>query len=68
MIMRHEISCPVCSVIVSCEDIRAWSAPGFFARYERISVQRAIQDGLAFCWCAIPECQSGYLCDPERES
>jgi IBR domain, a half RING-finger domain len=63
-----KISCPICSVALSSDDIQAWSAPDFFARYMRISIQHAILGGLSFRWCGVPECQNGFLCDPERES
>lgn len=64
----NKISCPICPSTLSPADIQAWSTSAFFDRYGRISVQQAVLDGLPLRWCAIPECQNGFLCDPEIES
>ncbi len=62
------IPCPMCHGTLSPADIQAWSNPEFFERYGRISVQRAMQEGLNFRWCAASDCQNGFICDPESES
>ncbi|ERF74682.1 hypothetical protein EPUS_00812 [Endocarpon pusillum Z07020] len=64
----NTIPCPMCHATLSPADIQAWSNPEFFDRYGRISVQQAMHEGLNFRWCAAPDCQNGFLCDPESES
>lgn len=64
----NTIPCPMCHATLCPADIQAWSNPEFFDRYGRISVQQAMHEGLNFRWCAAPDCQNGFLCDPESES
>jgi hypothetical protein len=62
------ITCPMCNERLSPDDIKAWSAPEFFERYGRISVQQVVHNGLTFRWCVVADCQNGFLCDPKSES
>jgi IBR domain, a half RING-finger domain len=60
-----KIQCPVCTKKMAANDIKAWSTPDFFERYGRVSAVPAAKGGTNFRWCAAPECQNGFDCDPD---
>jgi hypothetical protein len=62
------IPCVMCEETLAPDDIKAWTAPKFFERYQRISIQQAVHEGLSFRWCVRRGCQNGFLCDPNNES
>lgn len=45
------IPCVMCKATLAPDDIKAWTAPEFFERYQRISVQQTVHEGLSFRWC-----------------
>jgi IBR domain, a half RING-finger domain len=62
------IPCVMCKATLAPEDVKAWMAPEFFERYQRISVQQAFHKGLSFRWCFRRGFQNGFLCDPVNDS